>query len=71
MTKNLFEKILKSIFLCILIYIVYRSEIVWLGEQREFYLKYFFLFLLINIFIFIYYKVSNHTKKIIRINFIQ
>lgn len=69
MTKNLFEKILKSIFLCILIYIVYRSEIVWLGEQREFYLKYFFLFLLINIFIFIYYKVSNHTKKIIRINF--
>ena len=45
MTKNLFEKILKSIFLCILIYIVYRSEIVWLGEQREFYLKYFFIFI--------------------------
>lgn len=69
MIKNLFEKILKSIFLGILIYIIYRSEIVWSGEQREFYIKYFLLFLLINIFIFIYYRVSNYTKKIIRINF--
>jgi len=69
MKKNLFEKILKLIFLGILIYIIYRSEIVWSGEQREFYVKYFFLFLLINIFIFIYYRVSKHIKKIIRINF--
>ena len=44
MTKNLFEKIL-NLFLCILIYIVYRSEIVWSGEQREFYSKYFFIFI--------------------------
>ena len=37
--------------------------------SKENFIQNIFLFLLINIFIFIYYKVSNHTKKIIRVNF--
>ena len=69
MKKNLLEIIIKIIFIGILFYILYRSEIVWSGEQRNFYSKYFILFLIINIIIFTYYKVSEVNKKILKINF--
>ena len=69
MKKNFFEISTKIIFIGILVYILYRSEIVWLGEQRNFYSKYFILFLIINIIIFVYYKFSEARKRIFRINF--
>ena len=69
MKKNLLEIVIKIIFIGVLGYILYRSELVWSGEQRKFYLKYFILFLTINIIIFIYYKLSEVNKKILRINF--
>ena len=69
MKKNLFETIIKIFFIGVLVYILYRSEIVWSGEQRNFYSKYFILFLIINIIIFVYYKVSEARKRIFRINF--
>ena len=68
MKKRLLEIILKSLSIGILIYLIYKSEITWSGEQRFFYLKFFLVFLTINIIIFFYYKVSNATKKIIRTN---
>ena len=43
MKKNFFEISIKIIFIGVLVYILYRSEIVWSGEQK-FLLKYFILF---------------------------
>ena len=66
---NIFSKSLIIISALILLYILYRSEIVWLSEKRSYYKWYFLLSILLMFFGFISFNFSNEIKRYLIIIF--
>ena len=65
MVKKFFSPLCLLISVFLLIYIVFKSELVWVGERRDYYLPYFIFAIFLFIFSIISFFFSKESKTII------
>ena len=64
MVKKFFSPLCLLISVFLLIYIVFKSELVWVGEKRDYYLPYFIFAIFLFIFSIISFFFSKESKTI-------
>ena len=64
-SNKIFDFIFLLVSILALLYTTYKSEFVWSGERREYYLSYYFIFLFLFLFSIIFLFLSKKIKKVL------